>query len=96
VKIFVAGCFLYDYSFPSKGKGHEMDCNFVDIQYLGIKKRITASFKNFQIFQNIFIFLAVSVNSSPLDYVISVSLDKILFLLIGQGSRLLLSICWKN
>jgi hypothetical protein len=47
-----------------------------------------------KIFISYFIFLAVKENSAPLEC--GVYVVKIIFLLIGQGSRPLLPIVWTN
>ncbi len=84
--------------FQIKGMGHEMDWNFVDMYSIDISRPKIGPRQDFKISRcsssrkkKYFLYF-----SSPLDYVISMSLVKILFLLIGQGSRQLLSIGWKN
>ncbi len=84
--------------FQVKGMGHEMDWNFRDMHAIYISRPKKGPWQVFKIFRcsssrNLFL---VNAYSSPLDFVIIVLLVKILFLLIGQGSRLLLCICWKN
>ncbi len=46
--------------------------------------------------RNIFIFPVLNANPTPPDYVLGVYLVIITMLLIGQGSRFLLAIGWKQ
>jgi hypothetical protein len=90
--------------FQVKGMCHEMDWNFADMHARDISRPKKGPRRDFKISRcsssrkKIFLYILLGVNANlpPLDYVISMSLVKILFLLIGQGSRLLFSICWKN